>query len=33
MEDREKQGLRARDITHRMIITNQMHRRMMECNL
>ena len=33
MEDREKKGLRARDITHRMIITNQMHRRMMECNL
>lgn len=33
MEGQESQELRARDITHRMIVTNQMHRRMLECNL
>lgn len=25
--------MRVRDITHQMIVTNQMHRRMLECNL
>lgn len=26
-------SLRAKDITHQMIVTNQMHKRMLECNL
>lgn len=25
--------LRSKEVTHRMIVTNQMHRRMLECNL
>lgn len=33
MDKEENKNLRSRDITHQMIVTNQMHRRMLECNL
>ncbi len=33
MPENTNNVLLARDITHRMIVTNQMHRRMLECNL
>ena len=33
MQEQKKKKIRSRDITHRMIVMNQMHRRMLECNL
>ena len=33
MQEHKKKKIRSRDITHRMIVMNQMHRRMLECNL
>lgn len=30
---KKSDDMRVRDITHQMIVTNQMHRRMLECNL
>lgn len=33
MREVKKDELRSRDITHRMIVMNQMHKRMLECNL
>lgn len=33
MKEKEKMAFRPSDVTHRMIVTNQMHRRMLEKNL
>ena len=30
MQEQKKKKIRSRDITHRMIVMNQMHRRMLE---
>lgn len=33
MEKEDNDNLLPRDITHQMVVTNQMHRRVLECNL
>lgn len=33
MKKEDSKALQARDVTHRMVVTSQMHRRMLECNL